>query len=144
MLFTQNRDEMRRFYLQAWQKQCKKLPLEPLEAQVADIIELHPEYHTLLQQGEEQLNKEWTPEMGESNPFLHMGMHLAIPEQLSTDRPPGIRAATQKLLRLTGDGHATEHQMMECLGEALWNGQRDNQPPDEQRYLSCVEQLSRR
>jgi len=79
--------------------------------------------------------------MGESNPFLHMGMHMAIREQLSTDRPPGIRKATKKLLKQIGDGHETEHQMMECLGETLWRGQRDGKAPDEQSYLRCVEKL---
>lgn len=144
MLFTQNREEIRRFYLQAWEKQQQGLPLEPLEAQIADIILAHPEYHTILEQGEDSLEREWTPEMGESNPFLHMGMHLTIREQLSTDRPPGIRTATQRLLKQIGDGHTTEHQMMECLGETLWHGQRGDQPPDELAYLRCVERLSQR
>lgn len=143
MLFTQNREEIRRFYLQAWEKQQKGVILEPLEAQIVDVIQAHPEYHELLQQGEDQLDKEWTPEMGESNPYLHMGMHLAIREQLSTDRPPGIRAATQILLKKIADGHATEHQMMECLGETLWRGQRDGREPDQAAYLQCVQQLAK-
>jgi len=141
MIFTQNREEIRRFYLQAWQKQLQKLPLEPLEVQLVDIIQAHPEYHQLLESGEDGVEKEWTPEMGESNPFLHLGMHMAIREQLSTDRPPGIRKATKKLLKQIGDGHETEHQMMECLGETLWRGQRDGKAPDEQSYLRCVEKL---
>ncbi|MBT3197719.1 MAG: DUF1841 family protein [Gammaproteobacteria bacterium] len=140
-MFTQNREEIRRFYLQSWEKQQQGRPLEPLEAQIVDIIVAHPEYHPLLNGGEDGLEREWTPEMGESNPFLHMGMHLAIREQLSTDRPPGIRAATQRLLKQIGDGHATEHQMMECLGEALWKGQRAGTTADEQAYLRCVKKL---
>ncbi len=142
MFFTQDREQIRRFYLQAWEKHLSGTPIEPLEAQIIDVIKTHPEYHALLEQGEESLDRDWTPEMGESNPYLHMGMHLAIREQLSTDRPPGIRAATKRLLQQIGDGHATEHQMMECLGEALWHGQRGDAPPDEQAYLRCVEQLS--
>lgn len=142
MFFTQNREQIRRFYLQAWEKHQAGMPIEPLEAQLIDVIKEHPEYHAILEQGEEILDRDWTPEMGESNPYLHMGMHLAIREQLSTDRPPGIRTATQKLLQKIGDGHTTEHQMMECLGEALWHGQRGDAPPDEQAYLRCVEQLS--
>ncbi len=144
MIFTQNREEIRRFYLQAWEKQQQGVPLEPLEAQIVDIIQAHPEYHPLLAQGEDGIDREWTPEMGESNPFLHMGMHLAIREQLSTDRPPGIRDATRTLLKQIGDGHETEHQMMECLGETLWRGQRDGKGPDEQAYLQCVIRLGRR
>ncbi len=143
MFFSHNREEIRRFYLQAWEKRQRKLPVEPLEAQIIDVIEAHPEYHDLLEQGEDQLDKEWTPDSGESNPYLHMGMHLAIREQLSTDRPPGIRAATRILLQKVGDGHATEHQMMECLGATLWRGQRDGKEPDQAGYLRCVEKLGR-
>lgn len=143
MFFSQNREEIRRFYLQAWEKQKSGLPVEPLEAQIIDVINDHPEYHALLEQGEKELDRDWTPEMGESNPFLHMGMHLAIREQLSTDRPPGIRAAAKILLQQIKEGHATEHQMMECLGETLWHGQRKGAPPDEQAYLRCIQALGR-
>ncbi len=143
MIFTQNREEIRRFYLEAWKKEKQGVPLEPLETQLIDIIQAHPEYHQVLEQGEDSIDWEWTPEMGESNPFLHMGMHLAIREQLSTDRPPGIRSATKKLFKQIGDGHETEHQMMECLGETLWRGQRGGKAPDEQNYLRCVVKLSR-
>ena len=141
MLFTQNREEIRRFYIESWLKAKQGLPLEALEQQLVDIIKDHPEYHIILESGEDKIDKEWTPEMGESNPFLHMGMHLTIREQLSTDRPIGIRAATKKLLHKIGDGHKTEHQMMECLGETLWRGQRDGKEPDQIAYLRCVEQL---
>ncbi len=141
MFFSHNREEIRRFYLQAWEKHKQQLPVEPLEAQIIDVIEAHPEYHTLLEQGEIQLDKEWTPEMGESNPYLHMGMHLAIREQLSTDRPPGIRATTRKLLQRTGDGHSAEHQMMECLGKALWQAQREGLEPNLKNYLHCLQRL---
>ena len=36
-------------------------------------------------------HKDYLPEMGDTNPFLHMSMHMAIKEQLSIDQPAGIR-----------------------------------------------------
>ncbi len=141
MFFSRNRSELRRFYLDAWEHHRRRLPLQPLQQQVVEIIIAHPEYHPLLEQGEKGLDREWTPDMGESNPYLHMGMHLTIREQLSTDRPPGIRAITRKLLHQIGESHETEHRMMECLGEVLWQGERLGTVPDEANYLRCLQRL---
>ena len=88
------------------------------------------------------LDKDFMPEQGESNPFMHMGMHIAIREQLGTDRPAGIAIANKKLLLRLQDPHEVEHQMMECLGQSLWEAQRNNTAPDETQYLRCVQKLS--
>jgi hypothetical protein len=128
------RDELRRRYVNAWRRHREGLPLEPLDAQIADLIALHPEYHALLEspQGAAQ---DFTVEQGRSNPFLHMGLHLAVREQVATRRPPGIELVHQKLTRLLGDAHAAEHRMIEVLAETLWEAQRAGRAPDEQRYL---------
>src|ERR1700730_4642543 len=131
----QNRDQMRRMYLDAWRKFTARAPLEPLEAQLAAVIAEHPEYVTWLESGENALTAEFTPEAGRQNPFLHMGLHLAIREQVATDRPAGIAEVHQKLSARLGDPHAAEHAMLEALAEALWDAQRNGRPPDEQAYL---------
>ncbi|MDH5784537.1 MAG: DUF1841 family protein [Chromatiales bacterium] len=141
MFFGQSRDELRRFYLTAWRKHIEKQPVEPLEAMIIDVIILHPEYHSLLDSEEQALGHETSPEQGEVNPFLHMGMHIAIREQLSTSRPAGIDSAYDALLRRFSDPHAAEHRMMECLGEVMWLAQRNNSPPDEIAYLECLRSL---
>lgn len=112
--------------------------MEPLEAMVADVVELHPEYRRYVEAVETTVDEEFTPERGITNPFLHMGMHLALREQLSTDRPPGIAALFRDAVNRSAEAHAVEHEMMECLGEALWSAQRENRLPDEQRYLECL------
>ncbi len=137
-MFTQDRDQLRRYYLHSWQKMQNNEPLEPLEKMVAEVVAQHPEYHTLLADEDKALGGEFLPETGDTNPFLHMGMHLAIQEQLGTDRPAGIREVYQQLLTRLGEPHAVDHQMMECLGEALWQAQRQQQAPDEQAYLRCL------
>ena len=141
---NQNRNQLRQMYFDAWQKHCNRQPMQPLEAQIADVIALHPEYHALFTDAERVLDKDWTPEGGSTNPFLHMGLHLAIREQVSTDRPAGIRAAHQALTLRCGDIHSAEHQMIERLAEALWNAQRSGLPPDEQAYLRQLQLLSKR
>jgi len=143
MMFVQDRETARRFFQEAWRKRCAGLPLEPLETMVAEIVARHPEYHRLLESGESALGAEFTPEGGQTNPFLHMGMHIAIQEQISTDRPPGIAAAYRRLLPQFRDAHDLDHRLMECLGEALWKAQRNNTAPDEQAYLECVRRLGR-
>jgi len=88
------------------------------------------------------LASEYHPEHGQSNPFLHMGMHIALREQVASDRPVGIRDLTRKLLLKYRDGHEMEHQMMECLGESLWRAQRDQTEPDELAYMENLQRLA--
>jgi hypothetical protein len=137
----QDREGLRRHYLDAWRKYRDGRPLEPLEHQIVTVIELHPEYHATLEDGANAVAQDFAPESGRSNPFLHMGLHLAIREQVATDRPPGIAEVHRALLRALGDAHAAEHRMIEVLGEALWNAQRRGQPPDERAYLEALRQL---
>ena len=132
------RERLRALYLEAWRRHRERLPLEPLHAEIASVIELHPEYHAALEAGPETLEREYTPESGHTNPFLHMGLHLAIREQVGTDRPPGIGRVHAELTRRLGDPHAEEHRMIECLAEALWQSQRSGQPPDEAAYLAAL------
>lgn len=141
MLFGQNRDELRRLYVQAWRKHNDRLPIEPLEGMIIDVITLHPEYHAMLGDEERALSHDFTPEQGQTNPFLHMGMHIAIHEQLTTRRPAGIDTVYTQLLSRLGDRHEVEHRMMECLGEALWQAQREGRNPDEAAYLGCLQRL---
>ncbi|WP_353570583.1 DUF1841 family protein [Candidatus Albibeggiatoa sp. nov. BB20] len=140
-MFTQNRDQMRQFFSTVWQKHQQEQKLEPLETIVRDVMLAHPEYHTQLTDGD--LDKDFLPEMGQTNPFLHVGLHIALHEQLMTNRPIGIRAAYSKAVRKIQDKHEVEHKMMECLAESLWSAQRNRTTPDEQSYLQCLKkQLS--
>ncbi len=141
MLFGQDREQIRRFYCDVWRKHCAQQALEPLEKQIADIISQHPEYHALLENPDQASQQAFTPENGQSNPFLHMGLHMAILEQVSANQPDGIRNLYQQLLSQTGDAHQLEHQMMECLVDMIWRSQRDGTTPDQQTYLQCVRKL---
>jgi len=139
-MFSSSRKDTRRMFFDVCRKQQSGAPLSALETIVADIIRLHPEYQRLLAgDAEESLDRDWRPEGGETNPFLHMGLHIAIREQLSIDRPAGVKAAHAALLGRYGDAHKAEHVMLECLAESLWRGQREGRLPDEQAYLACLQ-----
>jgi hypothetical protein len=133
MLFGEDRDALRQMYADAWLKRLNSDIMSPLESQIARVIEEHPEYHAIVTAAE--ADAEFTPEGGQSNPFLHMGLHLSIREQVTTDRPAGIRLLFDALATNTGAALEAEHRMMECLAETLWEAQRNNVPPDEQLYL---------
>lgn len=141
-MLGQDRNQLRQMYFDAWRKQQNSELMQPLEVMIAEVVALHPEYHTMLAQGEDALDKDFLPEMGEANPFMHMGMHIAIREQLSIDRPPGIVLAHKKCLLRFKDAHEAEHQIMECLGQSLWEAQHNNRAPDEMQYLQCVQKLA--
>lgn len=134
-MFNPSRDEVRAFFRDAWRKARAGEVVTPLESMAITWIHQHPEYHAVLQQ---QDAPDFSVEGGQSNPFLHLSMHLSIDEQLSIDQPHGIRQATQLLATRLGDLHEAHHQVMECLGDMLWTAQRTGLPPDGERYLECI------
>ncbi len=138
-MFSPTRDEARQFLVDAWRKYRDGQPLTPLEQVAVTLIVRHPEYHAVLEQPDRHLARDWTPEQGEANPFLHLQMHIAVAEQLSIDQPPGIRAQFARLREARGDEHAALHALVECLGETLWQAQRIGGPPDAAIYLACLD-----
>lgn len=140
-MFTQNREQMRQFFNTVWQKHQQQQALESLETIVRDVMLAHPEYQTQLTNSD--VDKEYLPEMGQTNPFLHVGLHIALHEQLMTNRPIGIRAIYNKAVKKIQDKHEVEHKMMDCLAESLWTAQRNQTMPNEQTYIQCLKrQLS--
>jgi hypothetical protein len=138
-MFTPSRDEARRFMIDAWAKYRAEAPLSDLERIAAAIVALHPEYHPLLEDAERHVDRDYRPESGETNPFLHLSLHLAVAEQLAIDQPPGIRAHYERLTLSRGDEHAALHAVLDCLGEVIWHAQRHRSPPDAAIYLGCLE-----
>lgn len=139
MLFTQNRKQVRQVFYNAWKKRIDGAPLEPMEALISDIIARHPEYHHLLENPDANLDKDFPPENGETNPFLHMSLHIAIAEQRATNQPAIINEAFTALAVKHGDTHQAEHEIMECLVEIMWQMQRRKAAmPDEKAYVKLL------
>ena len=138
MIFGEDRNELRKMYADAWQKYCDKRPLTPLEAQITQVIEDHPEYHAAITG---DLDRDFTVEGGQTNPFLHLGLHLGIREQVSMNRPAGIAAIFKALATRAGGSHDAEHRMIDCLAETLWEAQSNNTAPDEAAYLERLRNL---
>jgi hypothetical protein len=141
-MYGSDRDAMRRVFVEAWRKAEAGEPLQPLERLIAEVVAEHPEYHRFLSRDDAGIGRDFPPELGETNPFLHMGLHLSIREQLSVDRPPGVAALYRRIRLRTGDAHAAEHRIMDCLAQGLWEAQRSGAMPDEARYLDCLRVLA--
>ena len=135
-MFRQDRKQNRRFFANAWNKYQQAQPLDPLETMVVEIILIHPEYHGYLITL--HLDRDFFPQSDQTNPFLHLGLHLALREQLSIDQPKGIRQLYQTAVLKSNNSHDLEHRMMDCLAEVLWTSQRDGIFPDENTYLNCL------
>ena len=131
------RDQLRRTYSDAWRKRQSGTPLTPLEAMIADVIGIHPEYQPVIRDADSALHAE-PAALPNENPFLHLGLHMAVREQLSIDRPPGVRHVLGQLKARCGNAHDAEHILMEALAETLWEAQRAGQPPNENRYLDLA------
>jgi Domain of unknown function (DUF1841) len=134
------REQLRRAYAETWAKHLARSPLTPLEALIADVIVAHSEYQSIVADVDTALAFEPDASGAADNPFLHMGLHLAVREQLSIDRPPGIRDLHRQLQTRFGEPHLAEHALMEALGEELYLAQRNGRAPDEQQYLARARQ----
>ncbi len=135
-MFNPTRSQARRFFADGWRKYRDGQPLDGLEAIAAELVAMHPEYHPLVES--DDIDRDFPPENGQVNPWLHLGLHLAIAEQLSIDQPPGIRAEVDRLAAANGDRHAALHAALEALGEVMWRAQRDGTPPDQAAYLEAM------
>ena len=140
-MFVQDRNEARDYFFGVWDKVKNKSPLEPIEVIISDVILQHPEYHAYLDDKDASYEKDFTPEQGTTNPFLHMGMHIALIEQVNSNRPAGINKIYTDLTTLSSSPHDVEHKMMECLGQSLWEAQRYQTPPDETKYMESLRGL---
>ncbi|TAH44186.1 MAG: DUF1841 family protein [Betaproteobacteria bacterium] len=136
-MFNPSRDQVRNFFIETWRKYRDKEVLTPMESVAADILTMHPEYHAVIEDPE-SVDRDFPPEAGQINPFLHLSLHLAIEEQLTIDQPPGIRAAFDAACRRRGDRHDAMHDALEALGEMLFDAQRNGTPPDGAAYVSSL------
>ncbi|MFM8547918.1 MAG: DUF1841 family protein [Betaproteobacteria bacterium] len=141
-MFDPSQQDVRKFFCATYRKSVARAPLTAIETIASDWIARHPEYHDLLADEAGATQSRFDAADGRGNPFLHLSMHLAIAEQLSIDQPPGIRAAWQQLAATSGDEHAASHEVMECLGEVLWQSQRSGMPPDGDAYIECLRRRS--
>ncbi len=141
-MFDPSRDQVRRFFFDAWRKYRDSEALTPLEGMAIQVALAHGEYHHVLDAPEHYLGQEYFPEMGETNPFLHMSLHLSIQEQLSIDQPPGIATAYRALLEKHGEEHPAQHDLMDCLAETVWRAQHERTAPDAVAYLECMRKKS--
>ena len=137
-MFNPSRDQAREFWFEAWRKFCAHAPLSALEKIAIEIAVRHPEYHTMLERTDANVARDFPPEAGATNPYLHLSMHMAIAEQISINQPVGITAHYQTLCQQQGDEHAAQHEVMDCLGEMIWHAQRHRTSPDPAILFACL------
>ncbi len=142
MIFGNDRKKLRQMYFDAWNKAQQGDELTALEKEISEVVNMHPEYHSELSaDANAKIDKDYQEQLGETNPFLHMGLHLGLREQLSTSRPKGITELFQQLNNRLKNPHKTEHLFMEILGQIIWEAQQNNSVPDEKKYLLLLQNL---
>ncbi len=137
-MFTPSRRQVRELFFYTWEKYCKHQQLDGLESTALEVIMLHPEYHALLTDRERNIERDYPPESGAINPFLHLSLHLSIAEQIAIDQPPGIADLLQALVTKHGDRHDALHDVLECFGETVWQANRTGSPLDQAAYIECL------
>lgn len=137
-MYTPSQLDVRRFFCATYRQWQAGAALDPMQKLAQPWVAEHPEYFAELADEATALALEYRVEDGQTNPFLHLSLHLAVEEQLSIDQPPGIRAAFDRLLARRGDRHDALHAILECLGETVFRSARDRAPPDADAYLECI------
>lgn len=135
-MWSNDRAAMRQVFYTAWQHFQDQKPLEGVEALIVEALLAHPEYHDLFSREPAVTDSE-----SEANPFLHLGLHIALAEQLSTDRPAGIVDQWRRLQEQVKDPHHVRHLMMACLEETLREAQQRRHMPDEASYIARLREL---
>ena len=141
-MFNPTRDQVRDFFMNTWKKHQDKSVLTPIESLALKWILEHPEYHNVLS-AQESREQDYQVQQGQVNPFLHLSMHLAIEEQISIDSPPGIRQVFEQLIARSTP-HDAVHEIMECLGQVIWESQRLGKPLDNEQYQELLLQRVKR
>jgi len=137
-LFNPTRDQVRQFFFDTWAKFQSKQKLTDLEVIALQVIHIHPEYHAVLDAPERYMEQAYFPEMGETNPFLHMSLHMSVLEQVAINQPIGIAPVYQALKQKRGNESDAQHDLMDCLAETIWQAQRDGTQPNSESYLACM------
>lgn len=143
-LYNPSRDQVREFFFDAWSKFKQKAPLTDLEKIAVEVMQMHPEYHVALDSPARYIDQQYFPEMGETNPFLHLSLHLSVIEQVSINQPIGITQIYDKLKQQHNDSHLAQHDLLDCLAETIWQAQRNNAPLDAANYLNLLNQKAGR
>ena len=109
-----------------------------MEKQVVAVIQTHPEYHALLENERNLLA--FVAEEDKPNPFLHLGLHLVIRDQVSTNRPEGITSIYKQLHQHFASAPLeAEHFIMDHLGQCLWKANYHQTAPDYNAYLQTLQ-----
>ncbi len=109
-----------------------------MESLIIGVLEKHPEIlpslHSTSFQQENYTNDE--------NPFLHLGLHVALAEQLQANRPVGIRTLYAKICEKFTDQHEAEHRILEVLAHYIVTEMKQaGSPENERSYLENLEAL---
>lgn len=137
-MFQPSRDQARQFLFDSWAKFNANASLTDLEKIAVEVISMHPEYHAILNQPERYIDQQYFPEHGQTNPFLHLNLHLSVIEQININQPIGIKSSYEKLLTRLQEPHDAQHILLECLAETIWHAQRNQEPLNSAHYLNLI------
>lgn len=141
-MFEPSQADVRRFFCGVYTKWRHHQPLDALETLVSQWLAEHPEYHSDFADVQTALTRMYDVQAGQTNPFLHVSMHVSISEQCSIDQPQGIRSAVERLSARRDSLHDAHHDVMEALGRMVWESQRSGRPPDGQAYIDAVQRMA--
>lgn len=115
----------RQHFYHAWQKHLRGYALSEFEHRIVEVLLNYPEYTKALSPDSIDVDN------GE-NPYLILGAHMEVKDQLRLDRPRGIK----KLVDSSSKGGAfVESLMVELMVYTLKSAYINKTPPSYEQYL---------
>ena len=116
-------------------------PVEELDEKIADILDLHPEFNPIWEEGELALvPREVNGQI--VNPFVHTVLHVIIDRQLQVGDPDYIAAAHTRLTEQGMDSHEALHAIIAIYANLHFAGTRKSTQFDSLDYETQVNSLA--
>ncbi len=127
-------------FVQIWEKAKGNFPLEGEEAFFAQVMLEHREHHPVFDMGEAAFKIDFSARR-ETNPFLHISLHVMAEQQIASRQP----VETEEVFLALKAGGALRHDVIHKIGGALAQVLQDaflkNKPIDEVDYLVRLKNL---
>ena len=116
-------------------------PIEEIDGQIARVLDLHPEFDSIWEEGEmASIPREVNGMI--VNPFVHTVLHVTIDRQLQLEAPEFVAAAYQRLISHGMESHEALHEIIAIYANLHFASTRRDMQFDALAYETQINSLS--
>ena len=119
--------------------------LDDEQRRIAEALKLHAdEYHNVFEFSDVVPDREFDPQKGEVNPFLHISIHAAVQAQLEAKDPIEVLQFYNAMRKKKCSHHDALHLILTILAPLMFRTMKSLMPFDNNRYLSLLKKYKSR